>query len=280
MTIETTPSSSTNVTLCCYEGCDRRATERDSDGDLCCERCYWQRDMSAQFVELHNLTDGNTFDADMAERYSSLMAERGWRLEVREPNRGEAEGHTYYRKDDGTLQILTSPPEVYAQDARECFDAVCSGRDRTESEEQAREDIAAAFAEWDREFPLSWDAEEMVDYWTSNRSLDARADAIRNRSTYTQAVERILPAMLETERKGWEQRAAAYHVARIGLPGSSTFSYSVHTDLEAAHDALDVVENDTMRSAARDRAVMSGARCLWDTWRDGRLVYRDLLRLL
>ena len=280
MTIETTPSSSTNVTLCCYEGCDRRATERDSDGDLCCERCYWQRDMSAQFVELHNLTDGNTFDADMAERYSSLMAERGWNVEVREPNRGEAEGHTYYRKDDGTLQILTSPPEAYAQDARECFDAVCSGRDRTESEEQAREDIAAAFAEWDREYPLRWTEEEMIDYWTRERSMDERDDTIRARAAWATAIERLLPTMLETERKAFEQRAAAYHVARVGLPGTQSFSYTVHEDVEAAHDAIEASESDASRSTARDSAVMTGSSCLWDTWQDGRLIYRELVARL
>lgn len=116
------------LAVCCYEGCTASATERDDDGDSCCERHRWQGE---RFVELHDLEDGTTFDAQLAARYVALMQERGWTVEIREPNRGEAGDQTYYRKDDGTLQILgfsVPVPEAYEQDARDCYDAACSGR--------------------------------------------------------------------------------------------------------------------------------------------------------
>lgn len=280
MTIEANTTETTNTT-CVYSGCESRATTTDSDGDACCERCYWQAE--AEFVELHVLEDGSTFDAQLAKRYVALMAERGWTLEVREPNHGEASDQTYYRKDDGTLQILgfsVPVPESYQQDARECYDAVCSGEDLRECEEQARKDIAAAFAEWDRKYPLRWTEEEMIDYWTRERSMDERDDTIRARAAWATAIERLLPTMLETERKAFEQRAAAYHVARVGLPGTQSFSYTVHEDVEAAHDAIEASESDASRSTARDSAVMTGSSCLWDTWQDGRLIYRELVARL
>lgn len=276
--------STTTAIICCYEGCDRVANETDSDGDRCCERCLWQHDIEAEFVELHNLVDGAAFDANMARRYEALMAERGWTVTVREPRRGEAEGYTYTERGDGTLQIQLSPPDAYSDDSRDCYEAVLSGADRRECEEQAREDIAAAFSDWDREYPLAWTADEMVDYWTSERAMDDRAATIRERREYANAVEHILPGMLDIDRKAFEQRAAACYVATISLPGSSQFSYSVHDSEDAAHEAIEAFERDAdteeLRNAARQSAVLRGQRCLWDTWQDGRLIYSDLLRML
>lgn len=106
--------------LCCYEGCTAHATEEDSEGDACCERHYWQEET---FVELHDF-GGASLDADSARKYRDEMAELGWTVEVREPRSGEAEG-TYYRKSDGTLQILGYSIEVpasYEQDSHRAYD--------------------------------------------------------------------------------------------------------------------------------------------------------------
>jgi hypothetical protein len=123
-----TMSTTSAPAICCYGGCNAVATERDGDGDPCCERCYWQAALDTHFVELRSF-DGPAFDADMAKRYEELMAERGWVVTVREPMRGEFEGYTYYKRGDGTLQILYPVPEAYANDSRDCYDAVCSGKD-------------------------------------------------------------------------------------------------------------------------------------------------------
>lgn len=276
----TTPATVT----CCYEGCDRVANETDSDGDRCCERCYWQHDIDAEFVELHNLVDGAAFDAEMARRYETLMSERGWTVTVREPRRGEIEGHTYTERGDGTLQIQLPRPGSYDDDSRVCYEAVLSGADKRECEKQASEDIAAAFGEWDRERPLAWTADELVSYWTDERDSDERAATIRDRREYARAVERILPGMLATERLGFEQRAAAYYVARISLPGSARFSYSVHDSADAAGEVIEAFEREAdteeLRNAARQSSVLSGPACLWDTYQDGRLIYADLVRAL
>lgn len=287
MNAATTETTAASPVLCCYEGCTRVANELDDDGDRCCEHCLWQVARETEFVELHNLTDGASFDEDTARRYEALMAERGWTVTVREPRRGEAEGHTYYAKDDGTLQILgfsISVPDAYSDDSRHCYEAVCSGADKRECEERAREDIAAAFGEWDRECPLSWTADEMVCYSTDGNSMDERASIIRARVEYGTAVERILPAMLATERQAFEQRAVAHWVARVSLPGTQSFGYTVHDSEDEAQAVIDELEasadTEADRQAARQSAVVRGDRCLWDTWQDGRLIYADLVRAL
>lgn len=281
----TTTTATTPATVtCCYEGCDRVANEIDSDGDRCCERCYWQHDLEAEFVELHNLIDGDAFDADMARRYETLMAERGWTVTVREPRIGEGEGHTYTERGDGTLQIQMHRPDTYDNDSRACYEAVLSGADQRECEEQAREDIAAAFGEWDRSRPIAWTADEMASYWTDERGMDERAAVIRDRREYTAAIERILPRQLATERKGFEQRAVAVWVARRSLPGTQAFGYTVCGSEEEAQAIVDAdaasAETEADRQAARQSAVVRGDRCLWDTYQDGRLIYADLVRAL
>lgn len=278
--IENTPATVT----CCYEGCERVANEFDSDGDRCCERCLWQHDMEAEFVELHNLVDGVALDEGMARRYEQLMAERGWDVTVREPRRGEAEGYTYTQNSDGTLQIQMPRPETYSDDARVCYEAVLSGADKRECEDRARDDIAVAFGEWDREYPLTWTADEMASYWTDERDMDERAEAIRERGEYRAAIERILPRMLEIEQQGFEQRAVAYWVARVSLPGTQSFGYTVHDSEDEAQAAIDEfnasAETEADRQAARQSAVVRGDRCLWDTWQDGRLIYGRLVQSL
>lgn len=269
---------------CCYEDCDRVANEIDSDGDPCCERCYWQHDMGAKFVELHNLVDGAALDADTARRYEALMGERGWDVTVREPRRGEAEGNTYTERGDGTLQVQRPRPDTYDSDSRACYEAVLSGADTKECEEQAREDIAAALNEWDRSRPLAWTSDEMVSFWTDERDHDKRAATIRDRSEYAAAVERLLPKQIETDRRGFEQRAGAFWIARFDYPGARDFSFVVCESEGEARGLVVEAAEEAETVQERERAARSAAVCadkvLWETYLDGKLVYADLLRAL
>jgi hypothetical protein len=48
---------------------------------------------------------------EQADRAELLLAAEGWTVDIRSPRAGEAEG-TYYRKSDGTMQILGYSIEV------------------------------------------------------------------------------------------------------------------------------------------------------------------------
>ena len=156
---------------------------------------------------------------------------------------------------------------------------------KTEAQRQAREDIEAAFGEWqphERQYPLNWTSDEMLSYWTEAMFDNDRG--IRYSQEYADAIEALLPAMLEAERSRFEQRAAQYWIARIGLPGSAHFSYSVHGDEESARKAIaefcESAETLSERETARSSTVMQGNTCLWDTFRSGKCIYIGLLEQL
>jgi hypothetical protein len=61
----------------------------------------------SEYVVITNLGENTTWlTREMAEKVEDILAQDGWEIEIREPqSNSEAEG-TYYRKRDGTLQIL------------------------------------------------------------------------------------------------------------------------------------------------------------------------------
>jgi hypothetical protein len=61
----------------------------------------------SEYVVITNLGENATWlTREMAEKVEDILDRNGWTVEIREPrSNGEAEG-TYYRKRDGTLQIL------------------------------------------------------------------------------------------------------------------------------------------------------------------------------
>ena len=83
-------------------------------------------DQADSFVIVVNLTNGPWIDADQATRLEELLADAGWDIEIRSPQRGEAEG-TYVRRTDGSLQILgysIPEPESLTDAVNEAFDAI------------------------------------------------------------------------------------------------------------------------------------------------------------
>jgi hypothetical protein len=89
--------------VCCYEGCNRPANSHDCEGDSACEE---HAAKSYEWVVLTDLSEGAAWlEADMAEKVEEILASQGWDVKIDEPQRGQAEG-TYYRKSDGTLQIV------------------------------------------------------------------------------------------------------------------------------------------------------------------------------
>lgn len=88
---------------CSYDGCSNPANDYDCDGN---EACAEHAAKSERYVIVMQFDEEwCAFTSDEAERVEAIMLERGWRVEIREPWRGEAEG-TYLRRNDGTLQIL------------------------------------------------------------------------------------------------------------------------------------------------------------------------------
>lgn len=89
---------------CCYEGCQGHSSTEwiDSEGDRCCS-LHWAQD--SEYVQLVAGEPDVLSDESIAAQYVAAMSERGWSVEVRPLRGSEAEG-TYYRKSDGTLQIL------------------------------------------------------------------------------------------------------------------------------------------------------------------------------
>lgn len=111
---------------CCYDGCDATAHEQyvDGDGDWCCEEHYSK---GFEYVEIVSEPTNALTDHDAARVFADEMAECGWTVEVRAPRSGEAEG-TYYRKGDGTLQILgysLPVPESYRLDSERAYESAC-----------------------------------------------------------------------------------------------------------------------------------------------------------
>jgi len=91
-----------NELLCCYATCNRKATAYDCDGDDACEECAAQ---SERWVILADLESGPWLDLESAARVVTELDALGYDVEIRSPRGSEAEG-TYYRKSDGTLQIV------------------------------------------------------------------------------------------------------------------------------------------------------------------------------
>jgi len=149
-----------------------------------------------------------------------------------------------------------------------------------ECEEQAREDIYAAFAEWAKRYPLSWTADEMTEYWTEEPQYDKQKGLIRARPEYRKAIEKLLPELLAAKKAEYEQKAALYWIVRRALPGSSKFDYKVCDTREEAETALDEYKardkSEAQIQAVQQYEVLRGDCCLWDTWLDGRLIYQDL----
>lgn len=90
--------------VCCYEGCDRPATDHDSDGCRACEECAAK---SYEWVIVTDLSESSRWlDADLAEKVEEIMSEQGWSIQIREPRSGSEAQATYYRRDNGDLQIV------------------------------------------------------------------------------------------------------------------------------------------------------------------------------
>jgi hypothetical protein len=118
-----TMEATTTVTGCCYEGCARKATVVDDDGDWCCAKCYAQ---SHRYVVVSDLDEENDISTEQAERVVAIMTADGWDVEIRKPRRGEAVA-TYYRKRDGTLQILgysIPVPEAFSEAEQDAINSV------------------------------------------------------------------------------------------------------------------------------------------------------------
>ena len=94
----------TTMPTCCYENCDRAATEIDVDGDDACP-LHAARE-GREYVIITDLEGGVWCDASLAEKVSAALAADGWSVTIRSPSRfaSEAEG-TYERTSQG-LQIL------------------------------------------------------------------------------------------------------------------------------------------------------------------------------
>jgi hypothetical protein len=114
---------SATVTECCYEGCARRATEIDDDGDDCCARHFAQ---SYRYVVVSDLDEEHGISTEQAEKVVEIMEADGWGVEIRRPRKGEAIA-TYYRKRDGTLQILgysIPVPEAFSEAEQDAINSV------------------------------------------------------------------------------------------------------------------------------------------------------------
>jgi hypothetical protein len=110
---------------CCYQGCEGRSSPEwiDDDCDRCCA-LHWAQ--GYEYVWIVAGAPSILSNEAIAEAYVSEMNDRGWSVEVRAPRRGEAEG-TYYRKRDGTLQVLgysVPVPEEFRLDSDRVCDAL------------------------------------------------------------------------------------------------------------------------------------------------------------
>lgn len=78
----------THNPLCCYTDCESDAAQ------------------SYSYVVVTSMDHENAgWTTKGAARVARILGRQGWTVEIRTPRRGEAEG-TYYRRPDGTLQIL------------------------------------------------------------------------------------------------------------------------------------------------------------------------------
>lgn len=80
------------------------------------------------YVVITDLSESATWiTKEMAEKVEAALAESGWDVEIRAPRtNSEAEG-TYYRKPDGTLQILgfsLPSPEALSRAIDQAVDAL------------------------------------------------------------------------------------------------------------------------------------------------------------
>lgn len=141
------------------------------------------------------------------------------------------------------------------------------------AEDLARDRIDSYLGLWDKRTPLVCAPEHVIAHFADPSKPDTPA--------YVEAVTRLVPRMLRDARRGYELRASRYWVARIGLPGMATFSYSLHSSEEEAEEAVTDYRSraETAREleTARVSIVCNASSVLWDTWTDGTLIYRDLL---
>ena len=92
------------ATTCCYEGCEKTATDWDADGDDVCDE-HAAKSMRYVIAESSFGQDGDSLEEAHIAPMVSAMQAQGFAVEIRHTRRNEAAG-TYSRKRDGSLQIL------------------------------------------------------------------------------------------------------------------------------------------------------------------------------
>lgn len=87
---------------CCWQDCQRPATDVDSDGD---EACALHAAQSERYVDVTDLSGEAWLDEASAERAEALLAEAGWDITIRAP-RSHSEIQATYLVTSNGLQYL------------------------------------------------------------------------------------------------------------------------------------------------------------------------------
>ena len=143
--------------------------------------------------------------------------------------------------------------------------------------EEAVSDMRDVIESWDRTTPLRWTAGDFLDYMR----MEARPEDPCFKSAYAATVREKLPEMVAAERAAFERLLSGF-IATRGLAGLSGFTFKRFDDAESAYDQVrrwnDEAETQQQKEAARQSRVSIAKDVLWETYRDGKLVYGKLFR--
>lgn len=143
--------------------------------------------------------------------------------------------------------------------------------------EEAVSDMRDVIESWDRTTPLRWTAGDFLDYMR----MEARPEDPCFKSAYAEAVREKLPEMVASERAAFERLLRGF-IATRGLPGGGGFAFQHFCHAESAYDQVrrwnDEAETEQEKEAARQSRVRIAEAVMWETYRDGKLVYGKLFR--